>query len=181
MDPQPPAGTPPTETPPAPAPAPAPAWTPPAAPPPAPVGPPARPGSVTTASILMIVIGVLVTLLGLLFVLFGTLLGGAGGTTFSGQFGDLTTAMAGVFAVIGIIVAGFGILEVLSGIYMLSGRSWARILAIILSVLGGLVSLGGVAGGSEPRGAIVLPLIFLVCYLFIIWAAAAHGKWFAGR
>lgn len=176
MDPQPPA-----ETPPAPASAPAPAWTPPVAPPPAPVGPPARPGSVTTASILLIVIGVLVTLLGLLFILLGTLVGGAADSTFTDQFGNLAGAVGGVVAVFGIIFAGFGILEVLSGIYMLAGRSWARILAIILSVLGGLVSLGGVAGGTEPRGAIVFPLVLLVCYVFIIWAAAAHGKWFAGR
>ena len=182
MDPQPPAETPPAEPPAPPAPATAPAWTPPPAPPPAPVAPPERPGSVTTASIMLMVIGVLVTLFGLFFLLVGTLLGGVlDTTTFPAEFGNLRNSIAGIFAVIGIIVAGFGILEVLSGIFMLSRRSWARILAIILSVLGGLVSLGGVAGGTDPRGAIVLPLVFLACYIFIIWAAAAHGKWFAGR
>jgi hypothetical protein len=130
----------------------------------------------------MIVIGVLVTLFGLLIVLFGSLIGGVDNAAFTDQFGtSFTGAVGGVLAVIGGILAAFGILEVLSGIFILPGRGWARITAIILSVIGGLFSLAGVAGGTGPRGGIVFPLIFLVAYVFVIWAMAVNGRWFADR
>lgn len=82
-------------------------------------------------------------------------------------------------AVLGGIFAAFGVLEVLSGIYLLPGRSWARITAIILSVLGGLFSLASVA--SVERGGSFLPLAFLVAYVFVIWVLSVNGRWFAGR
>jgi len=173
---------PPAQTPSTPDPGPMAGWTPPLPPaPPAPPAPLVRPGAVTGAAVVMIVIGVLVTLLGLLFVLFGTLLTGAANSTFSDQFGNLAGAVGGVVAVFGGIVAAFGILEVFSGIYVLPGRSWARITAIILSVLGGLVSLGGVVGGRGANSGIVFPLIFLVAYAFVIWALSVNGRWFAAR
>ncbi len=191
MEPQPPEQTPPVDTPPAdpppaqapqPDPAPVAGWNPAPPAPPSPAARAARPGAVTAAGIVMIVIGVLVTLFGLLFVLFGTLIGGAGDNPIRDQFGtSFTGAVGGFIAIIGGIVAAFGILEVLSGIFVLPGRGWARITAIILSVIGGLISLSGVAGATGPRGGIVFPLIFLAAYVFVIWAMAVNGRWFSGR
>ena len=127
----------------------------------------------------MIVIGVLVTLFGLLIVLFGTLLGGIGSGGFNGQFGNLPAAIGGFVAVFGGIIAAFGVLEVLSGIYLLLGRSWARITAIILAVLGGLFSVASLA--SVERGGAYFPLAFLVAHVFVIWALAVNGRYFAAR
>jgi hypothetical protein len=152
--------------------------------PPAPdasVAPPVRPGSVTAAAIVLIVIGGLVALLGLLIVLAGSLLSGVGGTAFSGQFANFPAAVAGLIVVIGAIFVAFGVLEVFAGIYLLPGRPWARITAIVVSVLGGLVSLGGVLDGRGANGGIVIPLIFLVGYAYVIWAVSANGRWFATR
>jgi hypothetical protein len=135
---------------------------------------------VTAAAIAMIVIGVLVTILGLLIVLAGTFLSGVGGTNgFSGQFANIPAAIGGFVAVIGGIFVAFGVLEVFTGIYMLPGRPWSRILAIILSIIGGLVSLGGLFDGRGPNGGTILPLAFLVAYGFVIWVAIANGRWFA--
>jgi len=125
------------------------------------------------------VIGVLVAVLGLLIILAGTLLSGAGGTGFSGQFANLPAAVGGIIAVVGVIFMAFGVVEVFSGIYVLAGRGWARIMAIVLSVIGGLVSLGGVLGGRGASGGIAVPLIFLIAYVFVIWAVSANGRWFA--
>ena len=174
MDQQPPPPAPPAQDP-----APAPGWTAPPAPAAAPVAPLTRPGTVTTAAIVMMVIGVLVAVLGLLIVLAGSLLSGAGGTGFSGQFADLPAAVGGFVVVVGVIFLAFGVLEVFTGIYLLPGRPWARIMAIILSILGGLVSLGGVLDGQRANGGIVIPLVFLIAYAFVIWAAVANGRWFA--
>jgi len=175
MDPQPPAQTPPPE------PTQPTGWTPPSQPPSVqPMAPPAeRPTTVTVAGILLIIIGALVTLLGVLFVLAGAFIRGAGDAAFSGQFAGLPEAAGSFVIVFGLIFGGFGLGEVFTGIYVLPGRAWARISAIVLSVLGGLFSLGGVVGGNSGRGAIVFPLAFLVAYVFIIWAVAANGRWFA--
>jgi len=169
------------QTPPAPELAPAPGWAPEPSPAAASVAPPVRPGAVTAASIVMIVIGVLVAVLGLLIVLAGSLLSGVGGTTFSGQFANFPAAVAGLIVVIGAIFVAFGVLEVFSGIYLLRGRPWARITAIVLIVLGGLISLSGVLGGRGANGGIVIALIFLVGYVYVIWAVSANGRWFAPR
>jgi hypothetical protein len=152
-------------------------WTPPV--PTTPASPPARPAAVTAAAIVVIVIGVLVTLLGLLVVLVAGLLGSVGYGGFGTQFGNLPAAVGGLFAIIGVIFAAFGVLEVVSGIYILSGRAWARITAIILSVLGGLFSLTSVA--SAQQGTVFFPIIFLLAYVFVIWALAVNGRYFASR
>ena len=172
---------PPPQMPPTPDPAPAAGWAPPPAPAAAPVALPMRPATVTTAAIVLMVIGLLVAVLGLLIVLAGTLLSGLGGTGFSGQFANLPAAVGGIVAVVGVIFVAFGVLEVFSGIYLLAGRGWARITAIVLSVIGSLVSLGGVLDSRGASGGILVPLIFLIAYVFVIWAVSVNGRWFADR
>ena len=141
----------------------------------------ARPTSVLVAAILLIIIGALVGLFGLLFILAGSLWGSIADANFTAQFGNLPAAIGTFVVVLGVIFLGFGVLEVLTGIYVLPGRGWARIMAIVLSVLGGLFALGGALGGGSARGSVILPVIFLAAYAFVIWAVAANGRWFGER
>ena len=139
----------------------------------------ARPGTVTAAAIVMIVLGVVIALFGLLIVLGGALLGGAGGGVVGDRFIDLPAGIGGFFVAVGVIVVAFGVLDVLSGIYILPGRSWARILAIILAALGGLLAVAGVFS-AERRGAAIW-LVLLAAHAFVLWAMSVNGRWFAGR
>lgn len=172
---------PPAQTPPPPDPGPVAGWAPqPAAA--SPVTTAVRPTAVTAAAIVLMVTGVLAALLGLLMLLAGGLLSGlGGGAGLTGSFAAFPAVVGTFIAVVGGIFLVFGVLEVFSGIYLLPGRGWARITAIILSVLGGLVSLGGVLDARAMNGGVAIPLIFLVAYAFVIWAVSVHGRWFASR
>jgi len=74
------------------------------------------------------------------------------------------------------------VVELLSGIFALLGRAWARILAIVISVLGGLFALAGIFG-SRTEDAIgpALNLVLLIAYVFVVWAMAGAGRYFAER
>ena len=184
MDPPPPANPEPAQEPAAPPPAPPPAapqpvWQPPAAPP----ARSPRPGTVTAASIILIVIGSLVSLLGLLVVLGGALIGTVGEKPDLGvDLPCVTGAVGGIVAAIGLIVVLFGVLELMSGIFALLGRSWARILALVIAGLGALFALLGVVGSrSSDAGGPVINIVLLVAYIFVIWALATAGRWYAER
>jgi len=184
MDPPPPAAPEPAAPEPAapPAPPPAwqqqPAWQPAAAPP----ARPPRPGTVTAASIILIVIGTLVSLLGLVVVLGGALIGTIGDRSDLVDLPGVTGAVGGIVAIIGAIVVIFGVIELVSGIFALLGRGWARILAMVIAVLGALFALLGAFGSqSGDAGGPVVNILLLIAYGFVIWAMATAGRWFAER
>lgn len=157
-----------------------PEWSPQPAPPaPAPV---ARPGMVTGAGITLIVLGVLTTLLGLFFLLgvaiFAGAAGGAGEAAGAPELGGMFGALAGVIAVVAFIVIAFGVLQFLSGLMVLGGRSWARVTGIVLAVVGALLALAGMAGEG---GNVVLSLALAAANVFVIFALATTGPWFAAR
>jgi hypothetical protein len=121
---------------------------------------------VTAASIVLMVIGVVVTLIGLLFILGGALIGSVGNRP------DLGSDLNGLW----------GALELMSGIFALLGRAWARILAIVISVLGALFAVLGIVGSrAEGAGSPAVSLVLLVAYVFVIWAMASGGRYFAER
>jgi len=169
------------------APAPPPAWQPPPAPPawqppvPPPPARPPRPAMVTVASIILIVLGTLVSLLGLFVVLGGALIGSMGDSPSLGiDLEGLPDAIGGFVAVLGAVVLGFGVVELLSGIFSLLGRAWARILAIVMSVLGGLFALIGILGSrSGDAASPIVNVVLLAAYVFVVWAMARAGRYFA--
>jgi len=74
------------------------------------------------------------------------------------------------------------VLELMSGIFALLGRAWARILAMVIAGLGALFALLGVVGSqSSDAGGPVLNIVLLVAYIFVIWAMASAGRWYAER
>lgn len=165
--------------------APPPVAPPPMAPPPAPMpAMPAmavRPGMVTAAGIVMIVIGALITLFGLLSMLVGGILGGAAsGIDFQAPgFGGFAGAAAGALIVFALILLAIGILDIVAGANVMGGRGWARITGIVLAVILALFSLSGL--GSGDGTGTVFSLIWLAANAFIIWGLATSGSWFAAR
>jgi hypothetical protein len=182
MDPQPPQDSPPRETPPDQPPG---AWVPPSpvTASPAVAGRGARPGAVTAAGVVLIVLGVLIALLGILFVLGGSLIGNMGDAPeLQDQLEGVPAAFGGILATIGVIVVLYGLGQIVTGIFVLPGRSWARIAGLILAVLGGLLALVGMLPSGQDgvnAGSILVSLVVLAAYAYTAWALATNGRWFA--
>ena len=134
----------------------------------------------TTAAIVLIVLGVLAAILGLFFLLGASLVGS--GTELPGLdiAGGTRSAIAGFLVVFGGVIVAFGLLEVVSAINIFSAKSWARILAIVLSVIGGLVGVLALIPSRDPEmaSAPIFGIIVLAAYAFVIWALATNGRYF---
>ena len=164
-------------------PPPKPALWPPAAPLASPValGPP-RPGVITAAAVVLIVFGAILGLIGLLVML--------GGALFSsikdqpelvGQLGSVSDAFGVFILIVGVIMATWGGLQVFAAIFVLRGRTWARIMAMILAILGALIGLSTIIPGENGVTAVgvTISLVIVGAHAFAIWALASQGRWFA--
>ena len=180
-----------------PPPAPPPAGAPPAGAPPAglPQGwqsyasapalaPAERPGMVTAAGITMIVLGALITLFGLIVLVVGGVIGGAAGQ-FESQlpgFGGTAGAFAAIFIVLAVIILAIGILDIVGGAKVLSGRSWARILGIVVATVLGVLGLLSVFGSSTVENSNpAVELVLVAANAFIVFALVTSGRWFGPR
>lgn len=138
-----------------------------------------RPGLITAAGITLIVLGILTLLLATILLLGALFFAGAVGESgfgiempgFAGSLG----AFAGIFIFVVLIVLGFAILQVVSGFSVLGGRGWARIAGIVVAVIAGVLALAGVGNG----GGDVVSLALAVANVFVIYALATTGPWFA--
>jgi hypothetical protein len=154
------------------------------APPPPVAAPPApaRPTIVTVAGITLIVLSAFTLLIGLIMLIGVGLFAGAAGAIPDSEMpgvGGLVGAFAGAVFVFMLIVIGFGVLQLISGIKVLGGRNWARITGIVVAAISALFSLGGLGGGEDANP--VFSLVLLAANGFIIWALATSGSWFASR
>lgn len=141
-----------------------------------------RPGTVTTAGILMIIIGALITIFGLLSLIGGAFLSG-GGDMLEEQvpgLNGMAGAVAGVIIVFGLILLVYGILEIVAGANVLGGKGWARITGIVLAAIIGFFNLLSLFSPRQGSG-ILITLLVLAANAFIIWALATSGSWFAAR
>lgn len=144
-----------------------------------PPGPPARPGLVTTAAIVLIVLGVLTAIVGVFALLAASLFSSGMDIPGMEQFGEgAAGAVGGALVVIGAVIIVFGVLQVVSGINLFSARSWARILGIVLAVIGGLFGLLAAIPSSSANSSPVFGLILLVAYAFTVWVLATTGRYF---
>lgn len=77
----------------------------------------------------------------------------------------------------------FGISQVLTGVQVLRGRSWAQVAGIVLAVIGtllaGLGLLQGFGGGATGVTTIFLPVMIL--YLYAATGLATAPEWFGRR
>lgn len=95
--------------------------------------------------------------------------------------GALGGAFAGAIIVIGVILLAVGVLNIVAGSQVLSGKGWARITGIVLAVILGLLSLLGMTGGGEQGAGIIVNVVMLVANAFIVYALWAGGPWFRAR
>lgn len=154
-----------------------------APPPPPPPAVAERPGIVTAAGVTLIVLGALTLLVSVLLLIAVGLFAGAAGSIPESEIpagmGGMFGAFAGAIFVIMLIVAGFGVLQLVSGIQVLGGRNWARIVGIVVAAIAGLFALVGLAGSDG--GGVIFNLIMVAANGFVVWALATTGPWFAVR
>jgi|Deesub1362B_J571_1020462.scaffolds.fasta_scaffold00005_411 hypothetical protein len=102
-----------------------------------------RPLGVALISIFQILVGLLMILGGIAFIIIGAamspFLGLMGMMGFIGMIGGV------ILLIVSIII--LGIITIIIGIGMWNGREWARLITLILSVLGLLVSILALPGG----------------------------------
>ena len=117
-------------------------------------------GTVVAAGVILLVIAALAGLLGILALLGGAIMGQVSTlpSTDSGltqeQF-DAVMSMGRTFVLVfGGVALGIGLAHLLSGIGVLRRRSWARILGLVMSVLGvllwALILVGTLAASGQP-------------------------------
>lgn len=84
--------------------------------------------------------------------------------------------LAGALEVVGGLFAVLGVIAILAGWGMWTGRAWAWTLAVVLYVLGALFSLISLLGGSLASVVGLLIEVFLLWYMF-----RPHVRAFFGR
>jgi hypothetical protein len=112
---------------------------------------PARPGSVTAAGVLLIILGAFAGLGGI-FAIIGGVAGGQILSDFGGQFADFAGATAVIGIVIGLLVITYAVFKIISGVKVFALRNGWRIAGIVLcaiAALGWVIVLIGSFSGRE--------------------------------
>ena len=138
-------------------------------------------GSVTglakIAAGILIVVGLFITLAGLVLVGGGALIGSAGQSDFPGLAGPLGALAAGFLAGIGAVVIVLGVVGFLAGIGSWRGSGAGRVVGIIYGVLGALSGVSGLSSsdsGGSLGSVIVLVLFgYVAVVLLFRWKAPA--------
>src|SRR6267143_5934595 len=113
-----------------------------------------------------------VTIIAVLAILAGVvgLIGGMAIATFSSLFASIGFGVGGLLATLGFVIAGvvifFGFIWILTGWGFLNGKSWARTLGMIFSILSLLGTLVVAASGSIGAIVGIVILILMLYYLF---------------
>lgn len=126
-----------------------PAWPAPTPAPPAPAAQLGRPGWVTTAAVLLLVVGALSAFGGMLMLILGLAFGSEWTELMALESGTPDTVapeavagmMTGVLVVIAVLALAWAAGHVAAGVGILGGRGWARITGMVLSVIGLVFSL----------------------------------------
>jgi hypothetical protein len=113
---------------------------------------PQRPGSVTAAGVLLIVLGSLAGLGGILFGLGGAFLASADFGAEFGPLGDVSGAAGGILLAIAAVVIVYAVFKIIAGAKVLALRNGWRITGIVLcaiAIIGWILSMIGAFQGTE--------------------------------
>jgi hypothetical protein len=159
---------------------------------------PPRPGSVTAAGVLLIILGAFAALGGI-FVVIGGIAGGQILSQFGGQFANVSGAATAIGVVAGLLMLTYAVFKIISGAKVFALRNGWRITGIVLSaiaVVGWLLILIGSFQGQETSsldpttfefttvstgpniGGIIFALIFLSANAITIVLLARSGEAF---
>jgi hypothetical protein len=146
--------------------------------PPASARPFVRTGEVTAAAIILLVLGVLGILVGVLFLLFGGLVGSNAALIqdqpgFEGTI-PMTGAIAGAIGIFGAIFIVYSLAYIAAGWGGLRGREWARVLGIVIAIIGVLFWLLGLT--SPDNSGLVFALIVLAAHAWVLFAYGVRWR-----
>jgi hypothetical protein len=133
------------------------------------------------AAIVLVVVGVLISLIGLLLMVVGA--GGASLIEYiDPSMGAEAGAIAAVILVFALVFLALGIAGVASAIGVFVHKSWGRWLGVVVGtiglVLGFLLLIGSFAGGTPDTGDLVIGIVWLGANAFAVAALAAAGEHF---
>jgi len=190
-----------------------PAWPPPPPAEPVAAPPPRRSGWVTTSAVILLIVATLSALIGVLMLVLGLALGPAWTDMLSGQPGmegidpaTVSGIMTGSLVVVAFLALLWAAGTLAAGVGILGGRGWARILGIVLSIIGLLVtgllllsvigsfgmtpqmlddpSMGDITAEDLRTGsAISVAFVgaFVIGYLIVLVTLIRSGAFFARR
>jgi len=125
-----------------------------------------RPLGVAILAVLDIIAGILAALVGLLSVIAGGFLW-AYLETFIGPPGTIGGFLGAIVTAVGVVILVVGAISVVLGWALWGGKEWARILFIILSVIGilfGLLVLFAAIGAGGLIGIVIIAINGIVIY-----------------
>jgi hypothetical protein len=130
---------------------------------------------------MLMILGVILALFGLVFTLFGAMFGTLRlQPEMIDQLGPLPESFGGFILGFGLVILTWGVLEVVTAAFVLQRRTWARITAIVLAILGTLagLALSLPREGTNPVG-LTITLAFMGGHAYAIWALSRSGTWFS--
>jgi len=146
-----------------------------------------RPGAVTAAAVILIVLGSLGCVFGVLAFVGASAVGGAG-------LGSIGGAAAGVLVAVGVVSLAFGVVEIIAGVKILSLSYAWRIVGIVLSSIAVVFSLIGLIGsfdqevefdfqsGTISSGpdvpSVIISALVLAAYVLVIVLLGRSGRHF---
>jgi len=148
-----------------------------------------RPGSVTAAAVLLIVLSVVPMLVALALFFGASVFHRANGQFDNTQFSGLFDNIAGIAVAFGVISLAYGVVKLIAGVKVLSGSNAWRVTGIVFAAIAtGLwtLSLIGAIGGNQndlqdtgPNGpGIAFSAILLAANIVVIVLLAKAGEWF---
>jgi hypothetical protein len=153
----------------------------------------APPAIVTAAAMAMLILGGLIVLVGLILLIVGSVVGGVDSEhavfrSYAGLAGEYAT---GILIGIALIVLALGIIHLIAGAYVLRGRSWARVTAIVVAAIMAILALSSfalvigspsyyLATGTVPV-RVAVGLAIIGAYAFVIRGLTAADSWFAAE
>jgi len=133
---------------------------------------------------MLMVLGGLVSLVGLLFTVLGLLVGSVGEVPaeLQDQLGNLSiSSLGGLVVVLGLMLAGYGAAGLAGGIGALLRRGWGRGTGMIVGGIGAIFSMSGVFPTRGAEISAVISLALLAAFSYSAWALVSARAWFTPR
>jgi len=125
-----------------------------------------RPLGVATLAVIDIIGGILAIIGGLFYIIVGGYLV-AYLETFTGPLGIVGGGLVAIATTTGVVILVVGIIAIVLGWGLWSGREWARIIAIIFSIIGllfGVLVLLVAIGAAGLFGIVIIAIYAIVVY-----------------
>jgi hypothetical protein len=148
-----------------------------------------RPGSVTAAAVLLIVLSVIPMLVAIALFFGASVFHRANGEFDNTQFSGIFDDIAGVAVAFGVVSLAYGVVKLIAGIKVLSGSNAWRVTGIVFAALAAalwVLSLIGSVNGNQNdfqdtgpnAGGAVFSALLLAANIVVIVLLARAGDWF---